>query len=169
MANSGNRTARRFCSPSRRSPLPETLSSLFRIGDARLISIPASPTVSSSYQRGTTRKVARPDASREDSRTILITRTAASREWLWSITDAHKTYGASPNSSRGDITTSQKPIGLTMGQSHRLVGVQDSKKQNAAKTQHDGDAQEPCNQAPTSGLNRSCSARCAGARILSHR
>ena len=169
MVNSGNRTARRFCSLSRKSRLQETLSSLFRIGDARLISIPANPTVSSSYQRGTTRKVARPDASSDDSRTISIIRTAASREWLWSIADAHKTYGAPQNSSRGDATTSQRPIGLTMGQSHRLVGVQDSKKQNAAKTQHDGDAQEPCNLAPTSGLNRSCSARCAGARILSHR
>ena len=121
MVNFGNRTATRFCSLSGKSRSPETLSSLFQIGDAPLRSIPANPTASSSYQRGTTRKAARPDASRDDPRTILIIRTAASREWLWSIADAHKTYGASSNSSRGDTTTSQRPIGLTMGQSHRLV------------------------------------------------
>jgi hypothetical protein len=56
-----------------------------------------------------------------------------------------------------------------LDRSHRLAGAQDSKKQKAAKKRHDSDAQEPCTQAPTSGLIRFCSARYTGARILSRR
>jgi hypothetical protein len=81
---------------------------------------------------------------RDASWAIAVTRTVASQESLWSIANAHKMYGAGHTSSRGYTKTLQRPIASMLEQLYLVVGVQDSKKQNAAKTYHYNNVQEPC-------------------------